>query len=299
MSTESPSAIHVSQLGEPVDLRPIFGTERAALLALLRGLSSTDWVAPTVCPGWSVADLAAHLLGDDLGRLARGRDGHVGLGTGPDESFPRFLDRINEEWVVACRRLSPLQVVDGLERSGAELARWWMSLPADAASDGVSWAGVDPAPVWFDAARDHTEYWLHEQQLREAVSAPLRNDAPSLRRTLDVLVRGVPFALATVAADDEAAGILRTSGGLSHRWTFRRGSGRWWLVEDRHDDGEPSPWPVAWEVLVDADDLWRRWIRHPAAAEIHVRTAGDPAATTAVLDHVAVIRESPATEAPP
>jgi hypothetical protein len=47
---------------------------------------------------------------------------------------------------------------------------------------------------------------------------------------------------------------------------------------------------VAWEVVVDADDLWRRWIRHPAAARLHVRTGGDVAAATAVIDHVAIVR---------
>ena len=32
-------------------------------------------VLPTPCPGWSVHDLAAHILGDEVGQLSMGRDG--------------------------------------------------------------------------------------------------------------------------------------------------------------------------------------------------------------------------------
>jgi uncharacterized protein (TIGR03083 family) len=59
---------------------------------LLRKLDESDWAAETVCPGWSVRDVAAHLLHDDLRRLSRSRD-HVG-GPVPDagESLPTFLN---------------------------------------------------------------------------------------------------------------------------------------------------------------------------------------------------------------
>jgi hypothetical protein len=72
----------------------------------------------------------------------------------------------------------------------------------------------------------------------------------------------------------------------------RRGDRRWWFIGDGPDapGSELVDGPVAWEVLVDADDLWRRWIRHPAAARVRVRTRGDEVAATAVLDHVAIVR---------
>lgn len=36
--------------------------ERAALLADLRELSSAAWQAPSLCPGWTVRDVTAHLI---------------------------------------------------------------------------------------------------------------------------------------------------------------------------------------------------------------------------------------------
>jgi uncharacterized protein (TIGR03083 family) len=58
-----------------VELLHLFAEERLHLLEFLRGLSTEQWKLPTVCPGWSVGDIARHLIGDDLGRLSRVRDG--------------------------------------------------------------------------------------------------------------------------------------------------------------------------------------------------------------------------------
>ncbi len=50
-----------------LDLLP---EERAALLDLLAGLTDDEWARPTACAGWSVKDVALHILGGDLGNLA-------------------------------------------------------------------------------------------------------------------------------------------------------------------------------------------------------------------------------------
>ena len=53
-----------------IDVVDLFPGERAALLDLLAGLDGAAWRAPTACLGWSVHDVALHLLGDDVGRLS-------------------------------------------------------------------------------------------------------------------------------------------------------------------------------------------------------------------------------------
>ena len=61
-------------------LLPLARAEREDLLELLEGLSPDEWRAASLCEGWSVRDVVAHLLSyDGLGprqlvtRLARGR----------------------------------------------------------------------------------------------------------------------------------------------------------------------------------------------------------------------------------
>lgn len=46
----------------PVDAVPLFPKERAALLGLLSALDAAAWANQTSCPGWSLKDIAAHLL---------------------------------------------------------------------------------------------------------------------------------------------------------------------------------------------------------------------------------------------
>jgi uncharacterized protein (TIGR03083 family) len=57
-----------------VDARPLVPRLRSELAALLTSLKGGDWVQPTSCPGWSVHDVAAHLLGVELGNVSARRD---------------------------------------------------------------------------------------------------------------------------------------------------------------------------------------------------------------------------------
>jgi len=66
----------VSWLGPPIDVRPLFAKQQAAFIDLLRHLDTEQWAQPTICPGWDVKDIAAHVLGDHIGRLSRHRDGY-------------------------------------------------------------------------------------------------------------------------------------------------------------------------------------------------------------------------------
>src|SRR5690606_34871744 len=61
-------------------VRHLARAERADLLAFLRGLTPEQWEAPSLCAGWRVRDVVAHVVSyEGLGgrelarRLARGR----------------------------------------------------------------------------------------------------------------------------------------------------------------------------------------------------------------------------------
>jgi uncharacterized protein (TIGR03083 family) len=153
--------VMVSQLGPAIDVRTTFHHERDLLIELLRKLDEREWAADTVCPGWSVRDVAAHRVHDDLRRLSRSRD-HV-QGAVPDagESLPTFLNRANDRWVEETRFLSPRLVVDLLTCTGQLLHRMWANAKLDQLGEGVWWAGVETAPVWLDVAREYSEDWIH------------------------------------------------------------------------------------------------------------------------------------------
>lgn len=96
---------------EVVAVTHLFPPERASLVKLLGSLDAEQWRAPTVCPGWSVKDVALHLLGDDVGLLSRRRDGVLPAGMPAEpagwEELVASLDRLNQTWVAATRLISP------------------------------------------------------------------------------------------------------------------------------------------------------------------------------------------------
>src|SRR6476620_8746899 len=57
-----------------VDAGPLLPRLRSELAALLTSLTDGDWAQPTSCPGWSVHDVAVHLLGVELGNVSVRRD---------------------------------------------------------------------------------------------------------------------------------------------------------------------------------------------------------------------------------
>ena len=101
--------------GGLLDVTPALAPERAALLDLLRGLSTEDWERPTECPEWTVKGLVLHVLGDDLSLLSRQRDASLdGLTLyaidHPGVTFRALLDGFNEQWVTAASFLSDMRM---------------------------------------------------------------------------------------------------------------------------------------------------------------------------------------------
>jgi uncharacterized protein (TIGR03083 family) len=284
-----PVTVAVEQLGDGIDARPLMHAVRARLDALVAELDDADWRRATVCPGWDVADLVAHLVGDDLGRLSRTHDGAAGPPRRPGEDLPAYLDRINEEWVVAFRRLSPAVLVSLLGAGGGEvLALWDDAIDRDDLAGAVSWAGLEVGVGWMDHARDTTEYWIHEQHFREAVGRS-HVDADEVAAVVDILARGLPHALEAVTAPEDAHVAVRADD-LGLVWRIERRDDRWWFAGHRPATADEAVAPPFAAVTGTGDAYWRRWSRHPAGGRGAFSTSGDAAASAAVVDHVAVIR---------
>jgi uncharacterized protein (TIGR03083 family) len=280
--------ITADQLGPPVDLRSRFAPQRDGLLALLASLDAADWQRPTACTGWSVADLAAHVLGDVVGR-ASGHAAPAGPRPAAGEPLPVFIDRINEEWVAAWRRADPRLVVSCLRAVGPDHDAVWMRQDLFDDSVGVSWAGIDPAPLWFDAARDLTEYWVHERQIRDAVGRPV-HDPAALATVLDVFVRGLPYTLAR-SEPLGVTGFRLVADVPGASWALSSEPDGRWRVTDHPSLGAEAP-----GVEVAAEHLWRRWTRQPDTAGAPGAPGAGPSATDlgrAVLAHVAIVHSAP------
>jgi uncharacterized protein (TIGR03083 family) len=275
----------MSWLGPPIDVQMLFGQQHDAFIALLLELRDEEWARPTVCPGWSVQDIAAHVLGDHVSRLARSRDGYRGAGPRAGETLPVFIDRGNSEWVTAARKMSPRVLTDLLSGVGQQVAAFWQTVDMDALGEPVSWAGPEPAPVWLDAARDFSEYWTHQQQICDATGRP---GPDYLAPVLDTFMRALPHTLRGVDARPGIAVRVTVTGPSGGQWTCVRAPERWRL--DDSTDG----WPAA-SIELDPDTAWRlctRGISPSRAAEL-AGIHGDERLALAALQIVSIIWTPP------
>jgi uncharacterized protein (TIGR03083 family) len=238
---------------EPAEIAPLVDDERSRLLALLAELGDADWDRPTPCPGWTVLGLASHLVGDDLGFLARHRDRHHGTPSPPgvgEGEFVAWLDDLQAEWVRAARRLSPRLVRDLLAWAGPQVVETMRAEDPDEVAALVSWAGPEPVPRRLDQVRELSEYWIHRQQLLEALGRPGELDPALLRPILLGLRWAYPFRLAPVDALPGDTVEITISGPVSESW-FAVATADGWDFR-----GEPGSRTVG-SLTTTTDAAWR------------------------------------------
>jgi uncharacterized protein (TIGR03083 family) len=255
---------------------------RRSLTELLRTLGPTQWGAPTVCGDWSVGDIAAHLLGIELGNVSIRRDGAHVQGPDPQAQEPpgRWLGEFNEQWVVAARRLSPRVVADLLDLSGIWFEDNVSALRADNMGPPVTWARPAPAPVWMDIAREYTERWVHQQQIREVVGEEGLLEPVYVAPVIATFVHALPVALDDVDAPEGTVVGFEVEGDAGGTWHLVRKGDDWDLQQGAHREARTK-------VTTTADNAWRMFTRHPAARP--PAALGDMRITDAISGAVAII----------
>jgi uncharacterized protein (TIGR03083 family) len=270
----------------PWDYPGLFLTERARLSELLAGLGPADWDRPSPCPGWTVLGLCSHLVGDDLGILARHRDGHFGT-PGPDgaseSEFIAWLDNLQDEWVRAARRLSPRIAADLLEWAGPQVAETMGGEDPRARTAEVSWAGTGPAPAWLNHARELSEYWTHRQQLLQTVGRPSDLRADLARPVLDALRWAYPFRLGQYRDAPGGTVTISITGTVTLTWHLVATPAGW-----EYRDA-PGPRAVA-SLEMTTEQAWRLLTNNlPAAGRSRIAASGDETVLGILLRTRAII----------
>jgi uncharacterized protein (TIGR03083 family) len=237
----------------PILTAHLFPKIEARLIELLRGLSKEDWERQTVSPKWKVKDVTAHLLDTQLRKLALVRDGcapEAAVIRSPSD-LVALVNRLNEEGVRVYRRLSPSLLISMMEAASRESAEFHQALdPHAPARFAVSWAGEETSFNWFDTAREFTERWHHQQQIRLAVDRPGIMTPELYHPVLECFMRGLPHAYRDVARPPGAVLRLDVAGECGGTWFLHR-EGRAWRLEDR------APGPPTSRVTIPQEIAWR------------------------------------------
>ena len=265
---------------EPIDVRPLLPGEREDLLRLLTVLEQHDWSRASAVPGWSVKDLALHLLDGELGVLSRNRDGDTSglIDAASHEALVKGLAAKNQRWIDGSQHLSPRVITDLLRWSGEQVSAYFSSVEPGA-SGHVSWASDESVPVWLDIAREFTERWVHQMQIRDALGTVDDYAAKYLSTVLRVFVWAFPHQYHPVAEPGTEVGIDLESGG---EWSLRCQGDRVWTLET-----PAATTPAAWARLGD-DVAWRVLTGAPYERR-HLEIDGPPDLVEPLLQVRAVI----------
>jgi len=271
----------------PIFTADLFPVVDAKLIELLRSLDGREWEMPTVAPAWRVRDVAAHLL-DTQQRLVtrlRGRPQPPAASIGSNADLVEFINRLNVEGVRRYRQLDPSELIALMEDGAGEFARHHQSLdPFAAAPFGVSWAGEETSANWFHTAREFTERWHHQQQIRLAVGRPGIMTPDLYHPVLECFMRALPFAYRDQTAEPGSLARVNVSGDCGGSWYLYRDADRWRLIQSpagRQLSEATIPQEIAWLIFT-------KGIRR-AAAEPQVLVTGDADLGLHVLDMISIV----------
>lgn len=222
------------------------------LIELLRALAPGDWDLQTVAPQWRVRDVAAHLLDTALRKLSAVRDSCFveAVEIRSPKDLLALVNRLNREGVTVYRRLSPPVLIDMMKLACEQSATFHQSLdPVAPAAFNVSWAGEELSLNWFDTARELTERWHHQQQIRLATHRPGIMIPDLYHPVLDCFLRGLPHLYYGVDAPAGTVLHLEISGDCGGHWFLSKSFAKWEFVK-------PAGVNVAAQVTIPQELAW-------------------------------------------
>jgi uncharacterized protein (TIGR03083 family) len=261
----------------------ILDEEWGAIAALGQELADPEWDMPSECPGWSVRDVMAHMIGTERDLLG---DPAPSTPTPLPVHVHNDVGAHNEAWV-ASRRSQPGEVVLDEFRSVTarrlDQLRSWPSSRFDE---------TGPSPVGNVPYREFMhvrvmDCWVHEQDIRVATGRPGHDDGPAARLAFDRLCSAVPFVVGKRAAAPEGASVrFELRGPMARRLDVVVRGGRATTVADL--DEEPTA-----ALDMDAEVFWRLAcgrVTGPAARSAGlVEVRGDTELGGRVVDALAIM----------
>lgn len=204
------------------------------LIDLLESLTPEEWNNQTVAKLWKVKDVAAHLLDGNIRILSGLRDNYSGE-TADIKSYQDlvdFLNRLNADWVKAMKRVSPSMLISLLKITGPQYYQYYASLdPYGPAKYAVAWAGEDESKNWMHIAREYTEKFLHQQQIREAVGRPGLMTTEWFHPFLDVCMMALPHTLRNTKAQSGTKIKITITGDGGGDWFVGYENSQWKFIQ--------------------------------------------------------------------
>lgn len=271
----------------PVDVVALLPVLDDKLIDLLKSLSPDEWQKQTVAKLWRVKDVAAHLLDGNIRILSILRDGYQGEQPSINsyQDLVDYLNRLNADWVQAMKRVSPSMLILLHELTGKPYCAYYKSLnPFDKAAFAVDWAGEQESKNWMHIAREYTEKFLHQQQIRDAVGKPGLMTREFYYPFIDTSMLALPHAYRTIDAANGTTIKVTVTTEIGGSWFVTRTDGRWMAAKTH-------PQAATTELFIDPDTAWKLFSKslRPEQVKDNVEVHGEQKLAEAALNMVSVM----------
>ena len=237
----------------PIDVVHLLPVLDKKLIDLLKSLLRDEWQKQTVAKLWKVKDVAAHLLDGNIRILSMLRDDYYGEQSNIKSyrDLVDFLNGLNADWIKAMKRVSPSMLVLLHESTGKLYCDYYASLdPFGKSALAVDWAGETESKNWMHIAREYTEKWLHQQQIRDAVNKPGLMTREFYYPFIDIFMLALPHTYRDVKAENGTSIKLTITTEIGGSWILKRINGSWKV--DKSSFENPST-----EISIDPDLAWK------------------------------------------
>jgi uncharacterized protein (TIGR03083 family) len=233
------------------------------LIDLLNSLQEHDWQRATLAKQWSVKDVAAHLLQGTIQGLTHGRDGYFSKDAPASSQYNELVNYINKRnanWIQVMGWVSPAVLTDLLKKVLPQYYQYLSGLdPHTEAAFPVSWAGEEVSKNWFHIAREYTEKWHHQQQIRQAVNRTAPLYASHLYEpVIDTFMRGLPHHYSSFKAPKSSLLEINITGMNHRKWLLLYEKSEWQLLAELNRPVDASitiPYKLAWKIFTKATDF--------------------------------------------
>jgi uncharacterized protein (TIGR03083 family) len=272
---------------EPIFTAHLFPNLEGKLLELLRSLAPQDWEKQTVAPHWKVKEVTAHLLDTQVRKLSAARQ-EFSTGTSKQlspEVLLTLINSLNAEGVRRYAQLSPEELISQMEVASKESAEYHQALdPFAPAMFPVSWAGEEQSANWFDTAREFTERWHHQQQIRLAVNKPGIMTREFYYPVLDCFLRALPYTYREVPAQEGTQLQFNVSGECGGSWYLMKRDSTWALIASPQGN-------IISETTISHEIAWRIFTKgiSRGEAEAQVRVNGNVKLGLHILNMISIV----------
>ncbi len=119
----------------------------------------------------------------------------------------------------------------------------------------VAWAGEDVSLNWFHIAREYTEKWHHQQQIRDAVGQSGILTKELYKPVLSTFMRALPFKYKDIDVSPGACIELSVDTEAGGKWWLERRDNKWILSEKKNLEPHVKisiPVDLSWRLFTNA-----------------------------------------------